>query len=584
MSGSRARTRLLNAPRVLSPADVSHIARELPKDCPVKPLGMAPGDGPTAVFLSASGTIAKLSGQALGHGNLEALFAPRNAFLWQTWPRVSKDGVVNGVRAELARADLLAAAGTRGIWDEIERVRGAGAWRGEDGSLVLHLGDRVLLAGGVRPWGEIDGYVYPAAAAMLGPAQETQPASPAGPGAELLALLRTWRWRHADIAPMLVLGWIAGAMVGGALHWRPAVWPTGDRGTGKSSLLDMIKHVLGPNAVVSTNNTTAAGLRQATGHKSVPLLLDELEAADDGGEAVHRVIELLRQASSGGIGLRGGADHKGTTFQIRSPMLPTSINVPPLRSQDRSRIAVLELLPLQAEDVAPDLAAARLQRLGQQLLRRMADGWPLLAERLETWRAELAAHAGLDARGQDQYGTLLACADLALHDAAPDPDSMSEIVGERGLAGGLVQMLGDLASDDVPDWRRCLDHLLTSMGEVYRGGEKKTLGALVAEAAGRAVGADQDQSQRAIGGYGLRVVIEQGLWWLAVANQHRQLGAIYDRSIWQGRSGTSGGWRQVLLRVPGAVPRAASLRFDGLQSRVVLVPLEAALNDDGAVR
>ena len=30
MSGSRMRTKLLNAPRVLSPADVSHIARELP--------------------------------------------------------------------------------------------------------------------------------------------------------------------------------------------------------------------------------------------------------------------------------------------------------------------------------------------------------------------------------------------------------------------------------------------------------------------------------------------------------------------------------------------------------------------------
>jgi hypothetical protein len=581
MSGSRMRTKLLNAPRVLSPADVSHIARELPKDCPVKPLGMMPAEVPTAVFLSASGTIVKLSGQAMGQGNLEALFAPRNQMLWATWPRVSRDGTVNGVRSELARADLLAAAGTRGIWDEMEKVRGAGAWRADDGSLVLHLGDRVLTPEGIKPWGECAGYVYPAAAAMLGPAREAQPEN--GPAAELLGMLRTWNWRCGDIAPLLVLGWIAGAMVGGALHWRPSIWPTGDRGTGKSSLLELVKLVLGPNAAVLTNNTTAAGLRQVLGHKSLPLLLDELEAADDGGAAVAHVIELLRQASSGGVGLRGGADHKGVSFQIRSSMLPTSINVPPLLAQDRSRITVLELLPLPDGAVAPAMAPARMNLLGQQLLRRMADGWPALPERLEMWRAQLGAHLGLDARGQDQYGTLLACADLALYDTLPDHDAMAEITGERGGAAGLAKMLGDLSSDDVPDWRHCIDHMLSSKAEIYRGGDRKGLDRVVAEAAGRKPGTDADDANRGLATYGLRVVMERGQWWLAVANQHRELGNIFQETKWRGRGGTSGGWRQALLRAPGAMPRAASLRFEGLQSRVVLVPIEVCLNDDAAV-
>ncbi len=578
---SRNRARLLNAPRVQpEPTGGGVVARPLPPDCPVKALGMVPGDTPTAVFLTASGTIAKMSGQQLGQGNLDALFAPRNQWLWQTWPKVDKNGRVTNVRAELARGDLLAAAGARGIWNELERVRGAGAWAAQDNALVLHLGDRVLVADQVHPWGEIDGYVYPAAAAMLGPAREPQPDGPLGPAHTLFGLLRTWNWRH-EVAPRLMLGWVCAAQLGGALPWRPAVWPTGDRGTGKSSLIELIKSVLGPNAAITTNNTTAAGIRQALRDKSVPVLLDELEASDDGGDAVQRVIELLRQSSSGGTGLRGGSEHRGAVFQIRSPMLAASIIVPPLRAQDRSRIAVLELRPLGEDAIAPSLSVHALQELGQRLLRRLVDNWPLLRERLEIWRAHLATHARLDARGQDQYGTLLACADIALHDVAPDPDTMEEIVGRRGQAGGLCEMLGDLSSDDVEDWRRCLDQILTAQAQVYRGGDQLTLDVLVSQAAGRRPAQDADQAQRALATYGLRVVLEDGAWWLAVANQHRELARLFERSIWGARSGATGGWRQTLLRTPGARSRVAALRFEGLQSKVSLVPLAVALNDGG---
>ena len=326
--GAKAREKLLGAPAItVAAGGMAHIARELPAECPVRPLGMVPGDTPTAAFLTASGTITKLTGQAMGQGNLEALFSPSNKFLWGTWPRLNKDGQVNGVRAELARADLLAAAGRLGIWDEMERVRGSGAWKGRDGSLVLHLGDRVLANGKANHWGEIDGYVYPAQASMLGPHQDSQLDGLNGPAREALALFQTWNWRH-PISAVLMLGWVCAAMVGGALKWRPAVWPTGDKGTGKSSLVDAAKGLLGPNGAIVTTNTTAAGIRQVVMNKSIPVVLDEMEAAEDGGDAIGRVIELLRQASSGGIGLRGGSDHKGTVFQIRSAMLAASIHYP----------------------------------------------------------------------------------------------------------------------------------------------------------------------------------------------------------------------------------------------------------------
>ena len=579
----RSRDKLLAAQDV-DAGDEERRARPLPEDCPVKPLGMLGADTPTAVFLTASGTISKMTGQALGQGNIEALFAPQNPYLTaqKHWARYKKNGDLDGFHAELVRADLLMAAGRRGIWDELDSVRGAGAWKTDKGELLLHLGDRVLHSNRLLPWGEIDGRVYPASAALLGPSHERQTDGPGGPAHELLGMLRTWNWRYPDIAPHLMLGWICAAMLGGALAWRPAVWPTGDRGTGKSSLLELIKLVLGPNGAITTTNTTAAGVRQALKNKSVPVLLDELETGDDGGDAVQRVIDLLRQSSSGGKGLRGGSDHVATTFQIRSAMLAASIIVPPLRSQDRSRIAVLELLPLGEDAVAPSMSQAVLQALGQRLLRRLVDCWPRLPDRLTTWRAELGAHIGLDQRGQDQYGTLLACADLALHDEDPDPDTLVEMVGRRGQKSGLCVMLGDLSADDVQDWRRCLDHLLTTPADVYRGGDRLTVGAIVARAAGRTPGADEsarEEAQRALAAVGVRVAVEGGGTWLAVANQHNGLGRIYHQTIWQARSGAGGGWRQTLLRAPGAGSRPAAMRFDGPQLRVVLVPLSVALGE-----
>lgn len=577
---SRAREKLLNARPVKASAEqLEDVAKPLPDGCPVHPLGMQSGETPTAVYLSASGIISKLAGQAHGLGNLEGLFAPHNKFLWEHWPRRTQDGAtVNGFKAELVRSDLFAAAGRLGIWDELERVRGPGAWRGAGGELILHLGDRVMMDGELHPWGVLDGMVYPAGPTMLGPAARTlKGANPTQPGQQVLALLQTWNWRHPTIAPRLMLGWICAAMVGGALKWRPAVWPTGDRGTGKSTLLDACKALLGPNAAVQTANTTAAGIRQAVMARSVPVLLDELESSDDGGDVVQKVIELLRQASSGSIGLRGGADHKGQVFQIRSAMLATSIMVPPLRSQDRSRIAVLDLRPLDSSKPPPDVRADRLHALGQQLLRRMVDNWPQLDGRLATWRAQLEAHAGMDARGADQYGTLLACADLALSDLPPDGELLAEVVGE-----GLTKMLGELRADDVQDWRRAIDHMLTAPAEAYRGGDRLTLGELVGRAAGHVVGIDADDANKALASAGLRVMVQSGVWWLAVANQHQHLSRVYQGTIWAGRSGTSGGWRQVMLRAPGALVPPNALRFGaGVSQRVVMLPLLVALNQEG---
>lgn len=578
MSASRkssARDRLMAArPVRASPEDLEQVARALPEGCPVQPLGMAATPTPTAVYLSGAGVVSHLSGQAHGQGNLEGLFAPFNTFLWEHWPRLNKKAEVDGFKAELVRADLMSSCGALGIWDEMDRVRGRGAWRAGDGSLLLHLGDRLLHGGAIHRWGVHDRLVYPAGPAMLGPAPEPQPAGLAGPAAELLATLQTWNWRHPQAAPRLLLGWIGVAMIGGALKWRPAVWPTGGTGTGKSTLIQAIKDLLGPQGSMNTAQSSAAAVRQVLGAQTVPTLLDELEPSDTTPERVQAIVELLRLMSSGATAHRGGADHQARSFTLRSAPMATSILVPPLPSQDRTRIAILDLAELPEDAAMPDLSTARMNLLGQRILRRMLDNWASWDERLATWRAQLKAHAGLNDRAQDQYGTLLAAADAAMHDGLPDAELLEDWVGPA-----LRTMLGEMRADDETDWRRALDHLLTAPADSYRGGDRMTVGELVARAAGQMTGGDEEGAQRALWAFGLRVELKRGSWWLYVANQHQALSRVYGGSIWAGRSNTTGGWRQVLLRVPGAEVPASAIRFgSGHQQRAVAVPLHIALN------
>lgn len=59
--------------------------------------------------------------------------------------------------------------------------------------------------------------------------------------------------------------------------------------------------------------------------------------------------------------------------------------------------------------------------------------------------------------------------------------------------------------------------------------------------------------------------------------RHAGLAALFNRTHWSARSGASGVWRQAFLRVPGAQPSPAPIRFRGVQTRAVLVPLAAVL-------
>jgi hypothetical protein len=436
----------------------------------------------------------------------------------------------------------------------------------EDGGLVMHCGDEIFHGLQRRAPGTIGRYIYPSA-----PSKPRPSGKPAGPdaGQFLLSLLKSWNWRRPDMDPHLLLGWMCAAMVGGALDWRPLAWVTGDKATGKSTLHKVMQMVFGPGGLLQSSDPTAAGLWQTAGHSSLPIALDEMEAEEDNRKN-NNVIKLARQAASGGRIVRGGTDHKASDFTVRNCMLFSSILIPPLLGQDVSRIAILHLDKLGGTDV-PHLEPRQLAEIGAALRQRFIDRWADLQSMLFTYRKTIndAGHGG---RGADVFGTLLACLHIATNDELPEEEELMQWI-ELFRKDKLAE-----SEEDIADHERCLQYLMTSPCDVYRSGEKRQIGAYIADASGynpAAQEADKSHANHALAHHGIKA----DDMWLYVANSHQGTAQLFANSLWNGKSGTTGVWVQALRRIPGAANGKSNIRFDGVPCRYTQVPIKEVLGE-----
>lgn len=633
------------APALAAPGDAigehgrgSYERPAFPPDCPVRALGISSdiSGSQKCYYLDVNGQLVGLeAGNRHGKNSLIALFGTASDWIESNYPQwsapvyegrgaarqlVKPSEIVGFDQAEASRA-LIEECARRGIFDPTGRMRGRGAHGLAQGGLVLHLGDKLLASrsrvdGSLRDWtyhdtGLHEGFVYPTAAALPRPHHE---AAPSRAAEKLLALLNTWQFKRGLLDVRLVLGAIGASMIGGALRWRPNVWITGGAGTGKSTLNGedgVLDHLFG-NACLRTGNASAAAIRQTLKNATVPVFFDEIEADADNRRS-REVIELARVSSSGATMHRGGQDHQAHEFTLKSCFWFSSINIPPIEPQDRSRLAILELKPLPGDAEPIDPARMRIKGvgtladMGRMLQRRMIEGWHRLPETIALFHKTLSA-AGHSRRACDQFGTLLACADLLLNDELPDDEELAhwaELAAPRRMAE---------VSEATSDHAACLGHILTSQVQARGGDEREQLGEwigramhmawspLLAAIKAQELGLpENDRSDARLQQVGLKLVnanwkaeersnsgelVKPGRWgacqfhaaepgFLAVAGSHRALDALFQGTKWQG-----GVWKQSLARFPGALEGAKVKYGRGVSLRAVLVPLHYLFDDE----
>lgn len=561
---------------------------EIWKGCPVKPLGYL---GATYFYLDPLGQLRGLTKHDAQ--NIMMLFAGKLPRLYHAFPKMvadKKGGIYRKpehFEHQLACSAMITACGERGLFNPEGAVRGVGAWTDDDGNLVYHTGDAVLIGRDTHDPAMHQGKIYPAYPAIPHPADTVKD----NVADMLLETFGCWNWARPDIDPMLCLGMVGVQFLGGALAWRPTFWNTGPRAAGKSSFQSLLKHLHGPGGLIQSTDATKSGITSRVGHSSLPVALDELEPGDEGSGKEKAIIELARVASSGGEWMRGSADQKGASGNVYSPFFFSSILIPgALKSQDLSRLVILSLQPL-AEDAAPlNLRPETWRKRGAAIKRLLIDRWPSWQARYDLWREAFADHQ-ISGRNADNYATILAMAQMAQSADMPTAEELSGWTAKvaRHVRGTVDEIGSD--ADEV------ITHLLSQQFDPFRRGERLTIAAWIKAAgwrprAGRRLfGAQQagddsyvadqedkgtlaDHAKKAnnsLASVGVRVIGTPEAPVLFVATKQLQgLKDLFQRSQW-----SSGAWTQSLQRIKDARSNCGPRYLDGQQTKGTEIPFSS---------
>lgn len=538
------------------------------------PLGVR---GDFAYYLDALGQLRAVKDHKLQ--TVMSLWGHTNHQLQYHFPVFDKDGDRRPNRFDQTQASMvmIQAAAERGLFDPQNGVRGVGCWTDDDGRLIYHAGDEVMHGDEWHPPGRIDERIYPAYPRAPRPAETDGP----DPVDEILDTLESWHWTAPDVHPHLALGMIATMMMCGALSWRPTFWLLAPAGAGKSDFQKLIAMLMGEGGLVQSTDATKAGITSKLGQSSLPVAIDEFEPGDERSNKERDMVQLARVASSGGEWMRGSADQTGVGGKIFSAFLFSSILIPGImKTQDIQRLIRLEMRPLR-EDTPPLILQARTWRArGARLRARLFRRWSHWPERLSRWRHILEQEA-VKGRDADNWGTVLAMADMAISDRIADEEVM------RNWARKVAFLAAADKSDTINDADAMLLHLMSQQHDPFRRGELHNIAQWVMAAAQRpgavrAIYGDEHpdpislrdragQANKVLAKVGLRVQGDGDDALLFIANAQMQgLNDLFRGSQWHG-----GVWSQSARRVPGAELTPHPLTLAGIRSRGVLMPLRS---------
>jgi putative DNA primase/helicase len=530
------------------------------------PFGILGYDQDGYYFLShASQLVIRLSAQALTANSLMRL-APLD---W--WLRTCAADGSTKLDLNMCVNLLLVACHSKGMFDA-DMVRGRGAWW-DDKRTVVHAGDRLFVNGVETPiTRHASGYVYP-----IGLALDVGIDSPltVAEAQQFIQMMRMMSWA-TPLDPVLAAGWCVCSVIGGVLNWRPHVWITGAKGSGKTWIMDnIIKPVLGNNIAGGRDGvvgaTTAAGLRGTLQHDALPVVFDEAEGQDSKAVArIQEILELARASSSGAGKVAKGTPGGGTNFsRIRSCFAFSSINAPIQQQSDKSRIAVLEVRPGPHRYTLEEINIAKHNLFeGDYAARFFARAISKAAMVRDSASAFSTAAAVVfkEQRAGDQYGALLAGAWSLEHDEAPTLEEAMQWIEEFNWS----ETQSEVAAMD--DARQAMDRLMaqTLRIDTSTGSKEYTVAELVDHAMDKSVDHWQPASM-ALQRHGMKV--QDG--WFYVANSGPHIEKLFRDTAW------SVNWNKVLIRLPEAEKTSlTSFGSAANKKKSIRVPISVLTGED----
>ena len=488
----------------------------------------------------------------------------------------SKDDLITSIRR---------ACDDMGLFDNA-RVRGPGLYRKGD-DLVINFGDQVANSEGnpVHTAPELTGAAYQSGQ-DLGFSMQTPLASEEDVNT-LVQAMNSFGLRRSGDAKLL-LGWFAMAFYGPVLSHRPIVAITAERGAGKTTMLELFAQLLGPQAMRRDGVPTVAQVIYELDKRPAALLVDELEARRSKVVAVENFMETLRIGFSNSSGHRlsrviGG---KQRYFNAPAGVLVAGIGLPAFNPATESRTVRICLNALEKGTQASYqllFDSAREQEtteLGGRLRRLLLTRWSVMRESMQAVRPMLIS-LGHESRSADKYVPLIAGYFALTRNAVPAAEELRGILSELELLKPHEQLVERDA--DV-----CLGVLLDRKVAMFvpREGHTTSKVHMTIRDVVQAIVHGPEETQKPLTmqleEFGVRPLWSRAdqAWRLVVcaSEHHAGMRRLMQRTDW-----ALGGWKDVLLRMPGAESTVQKVAKSAQRVVVMDMPPELMMPlDEGA--
>lgn len=441
-----------------------------------------------------------------------------------------KKGIVDWSKAS---SSLMDECRKRGVFDP-HKVRGAGGWSEEDGSLVLNLGGGLFSKGREMGLSESESEsLYTLAEAIPPP---LFPALATSESRSLLRLIESFNWKHAKYAKFLA-GFLTVAPFCGALKWRPHLWVTGPSGSGKSTLFDyLIRPLVGGFGESVGGNSTEAGIRQTLRYNAKCVVFDEFETNDKrSNERIKGILDFMRLASSDSESsvLKGGAHGSSSSYKPRASFIVGSVRVNLTQDTDKNRFTVIELKgsgnsPDQWEKLERELDIVD-EEFCRRLHARTVEGWEKIQASAKAFQKILGKR--FNQRFGQQHGILLAGYWSLLHDDAATLEDAEATVNSIDWSDE-VEAIKETDAQDI------LDFLLHKKVSV------KTSDGLADMSIHELI---EQQREADLKRLGLKLTSIHEKPYLVIARSHPELKKLFETTTWMA------GWARSFAQLEGAI-------------------------------
>ena len=351
-----------------------------------------------------------------------------------------------------------------------------------------------------------------------------------------------------------LVGWWVASAYGPVVPQRPIAAVSAEAGSGKTTLLELLCTLHGEQAIRRDGIPTLAQALYAMEDRQRTLYCDEVEARAGNRKVFDDLAELARIGFTNSKEARLARVIGGKTRYFNAPagVIVAGIGLPEFNRATESR-AVRFRLDRRGESAVkmrhPLLDQAnrdKVEQLGQRIRRLLHERWAVMRDSSVIFRMALEER-GHDAREAEKYAALLAGYWTLTRDRLHAQDEVQAL---------LIQTETDRVYARVTEaaYEQCLDILLSSKVVIYSevaGPRSKAHIAVGQVIRSIITGPAADRMSLAVQleDFGIRVDYKQGGWKLMVCTSasHQRLPLMY-----RGTDFALGGWKDALLRLPGA--------------------------------